>query len=75
MGVVMLEPDRDQLEMFCDALLRYASSDSYVSVRAFYEDDTGKAFRISPTSLKGGLTFLFDVVEDDARRAAHFPNL
>ena len=69
----MLEPDRDQLEMFCDALMRHASADGYVSVRAFYEDDGGRSFRISPTSLKGGLTFLCDVLEDDARRAAQFP--
>jgi hypothetical protein len=70
----VLEPDRDQLEMFADALLRHASSDDgYVSVRAFYEDDSGKPFRISPTSLKGGLKFLFEVLEDDARRAAQFP--
>jgi hypothetical protein len=65
----VLEPDRYQLEMFADALLRHASSDDgYVSVRAFYEDDSGKPFRISPTSLKGGLKFLFEVLEDDAAR-------
>ena len=73
MGAAMLEPDRDQLEIFCEALLQHAGSDGYISVRAFYEDDTGKSFRISPASLKGGLKFLFDVLEDDARRAAQFP--
>lgn len=69
----MLEPDRDQLEMFGDALLRRASSDGYVSIRAFYEGEGRNSFRISPASLKGGLRFLFDVLEDDARRAAQSP--
>jgi hypothetical protein len=69
----VLEPDRDQLEMFGDALLRHVSNSGYVSVRAFYEDASGKSFRISPASLKGGLKFLFDVLEDDARRAAQSP--
>jgi hypothetical protein len=69
----MLEPDRDQLEIFADALLRYAGSDGFVSVRAFFEDDAGAPFRVTPTSLKGGVRFLLDVVEDDARRAAQCP--
>jgi hypothetical protein len=69
----VLEPDRDQLEIFCQALLRYAGTDGFISVRAFYEDDAARPFRITPTSLKGGLTYLLDVVEDDARRAAQAP--
>jgi hypothetical protein len=72
-GDVMPEADRNQLEMFAEALLRHAGGDGYVSVRAFYEDDSGKPFRISPTYLKGGLNFLFDVIADDARRVAQFP--
>ncbi len=59
--------------MFCDALLRHVGNDGYFSVRAFVEDDSCKSFRISPTPLKGGLKFLLDVIEDDARRAAQFP--
>jgi AAA domain len=70
---MLLEPDRDQLEIFADALLRYAGNNGFVSVRAFYEDDAGAPFRVTPTSLKGGLKFLLDVVEDDARRAAQAP--
>jgi hypothetical protein len=69
----MLEPDRDQLEQFCEALLRHAGKDGFVSVRAFYEGNANEKFRISGTPLKGGLRFLFDVVEDDARRAAQAP--
>jgi AAA domain len=67
-----LEPDRDQLEIFVNALFRYATPQAYVSVRAFFEDGA-KPFRISPTSLVGGLNFLIDVAEDDARRAANAP--
>ena len=42
-------------------------------MRAFYEDNSKKAFRINPTALSGGLRFLVDVAEDDARRAANDP--
>jgi hypothetical protein len=67
----VLEPDRNQLEIFVDALFRHAGNEGFVSLRAFYEDDASKPFRISPTSLRGGLKFLIDVAEDDARRAAN----
>ena len=69
----MLEPDRDQLEIFVEALFRYAGGQGFVSLRAFYEDDSVRPFRITPTSLAGGLPFLIDVAEDDARRAANCP--
>jgi hypothetical protein len=68
-----LEPDRDQLEIFVDAMFRYADKSGIVSLRSFYEDDSGAPFRINPTSLAGGLKFLVDVAEDDARRAANDP--
>src|SRR6185436_5458507 len=45
----------------------------FVAVRAFYEDDDLKPARISGTALTGGLQFLIDVAEDDARRAAQHP--
>ena len=67
------EPDRDQLEIFIEAMFRYASSSGFVSLRAFYEDDATKPFRITPTSLAGGLRFLIDAAMDDARRAANAP--
>ena len=70
----LLEPDRDQIEIFTEALFRYAGKQGFVSVRAFHEDRGAKAvFRISPTPLTGGLKFLVDVAEDDARRAANDP--
>jgi hypothetical protein len=68
-----LEPDRDQLEIFTEALFRHAGKEGFLSLRAFFEDDAGKPFRITPTSLAGGLKFVVDVAEDDARRAANDP--
>jgi hypothetical protein len=69
----LLEPDRDQIEMFVDATLRHIGDAGFISVRAFYEGEKSKSFRISPTSLKGGLGFVVDVVCDDVRRAANYP--
>src|SRR5262249_179746 len=69
----MLEPNRDQIEIFVNALFRYAAPQGFVSMRAFFEDGGRKPFRITPTSLAGGLNFVIDVAEDDARRAANDP--
>ncbi len=68
----MLEPDRDQLEIFVDALFRHAGDTGFVAVRSFYEG-ADKPFRLSTANLSGGLRFLIDVAEDDARRAAQNP--
>ena len=68
-----LEPDRRQIEIFTAALFCHAGGDGFVSVRAFYEDDSSKPFRITPTSMKGGLAFLNEAAVDDARRAAQDP--
>ena len=55
----MLEPDRDQLEIFVDAIFRHAKL-GYISLRAFYEDED-KPFRISPVQVvNGNLKFLID---------------
>ena len=68
----MLEPDRDQLEIFVNAIFRHVKL-GYISLRAFYEGED-KPFRISPVQVvNGNLKFLIDVAEDDARRAAQFP--
>src|SRR5262249_4528693 len=65
----------DQLEIFVEALFRHVKSrqQGFVSVRSFYDDGGNRTFRITPTSLAGGLKFLVDVAEDDARRAANEP--
>src|SRR5260370_6775119 len=68
-----LEPNRDQLEIFVDALFRHAGTEGFVSLRAFYEDDSAKPFRITPISRAGNFKFLIDAVEDEARRAANDP--
>jgi hypothetical protein len=68
-----LEPNRDQLEMFIQGMLRHCGSDGIVSLRAFFEGDSSKPFRITNVSLKGGLPFLMEAAEDDARRAANDP--
>jgi RecA-family ATPase len=68
-----LEPDRDQIEIFVDALFRYASKDGFVSSRAFFDGDDDRPFRIQGIPLSGGLGFLIDAAEDDARRAAQCP--
>jgi hypothetical protein len=69
----MMRPDRDQIEIFVDGLFRHASPKGFVSLRAFYEGDSAKPFRISPIGLSGGLPFLIEVAEDDALRAADHP--
>jgi hypothetical protein len=69
----MIEPDREQIELFTAALFCHAGQTGFASVRAFYEDET-KPFRISPAAMKGGLPFLNEVAVDDARRAANAPH-
>lgn len=68
-----LEPDGDQLEIFIEGLFRHCGRDGSISLRAFFEGDGSKSFRISNISLKGGLRFLIEAAEDDARRAAQHP--
>jgi hypothetical protein len=68
----MLEPDRDQLEIFVEALFRRAGDKGFVAVHSFYEG-ADKPFRLSSAKLSGGLRFLIEVAEDDARRAAQSP--
>jgi hypothetical protein len=69
------EPDRDQLEIFVDALLRHRGTEGFISLRSFYDDkpDEREAARITPISLSGNFKYLIDCAEDDARRAAQHP--
>src|SRR5262245_4712092 len=68
-----LEPDVDQLEILIEALFRYCSKKGLVSLRLFYQKDTGKVFDIVPVPLKDGLKPLIKAAETQARRAANFP--
>lgn len=72
-AITSLPPDRDMLAKFSAAMFKHAGTEGFVSLRAFYEDDSTKPFRITPTSMKGGLPFLIEAVEDDANRAANHP--
>ena len=68
-----LEPDRDQLEIFVEAIFRHAADQGFVAVRSFFDYDDSKPARLSSADLRGGLRFLVEVAEDDARRAAQHP--
>jgi hypothetical protein len=68
-----LEPNRDQIEIFVQGLFRHCNGDGVVSLRGFYDDGGNTSFRITPISLKGGLPFLMEAAEDEARRAANEP--
>jgi hypothetical protein len=70
-----LEPNRDQIEIFVNALLRHCGKDGVVSLRAFFEnaDKNAPPCRITDIKLTGGLPFLIEAAEDDARRAANHP--
>jgi hypothetical protein len=65
-----LEPDGDQLKIFIEGMFRHCRARGSVSLRAFYEFDSKKPFRITNVPLKGGLKFLTEAAIDDARRAA-----
>jgi hypothetical protein len=67
----VLEPDRDQIEIFLDALFRYATPGRFLSLRSFFED-RGETypFYINAIKLNSNFQFLCDVATDAAQRAA-----
>jgi hypothetical protein len=68
----MLEPDRDQIEVFINAIFRHARA-GFVSLRAFIEG-SNDVFRQTPIRIvSNNFKSLCDAVEDDIRRAAQFP--
>ena len=71
----MLGPDRDQLEICVDALLRHRGSEGFISLRSFFDDNPAekRAARITAVNLSGNFKHLIDCAEDDARRAAQYP--
>jgi hypothetical protein len=71
-GWTPLEPDAEQLQLFINALFSRAS-DGVVSFRTFADNGGNEVLRISPTPVAGGLDFIAEVAEDDARRAANHP--
>jgi hypothetical protein len=73
MTTPLLEPGRDQIEIFIDAIFRHAKQ-GVVSLRAFYEGDD-KVFRVEgvPRTATNFYKYLCDVALDIARRAAQAP--
>jgi hypothetical protein len=65
----LLEPDRNQIEQFVDALFRYRGDDGFISFRSFYYDN--KPLPIEAVPVNSGFKYLCDVAEDHARRAAN----
>jgi hypothetical protein len=68
----VLEPDRDQIEIFVDAIFRRAA-EGFVSVRGFFEGSKDELFRRTPAKLLADRKFVLEVAEDEARRAAQNP--
>src|SRR5262249_32495151 len=68
-----LEPDRDQIEIFTDALFRRAGAGGFVSLRSFYEDDASKPFRITAAAVGKNLQLVNDEAVTSARLAANQP--
>jgi hypothetical protein len=69
---MLLEPDRDQIEIFVDAIFRHAQA-GFVSLRAFNEGSNDVFRKTTIRVISNNLKFLCDAVEDDARRAAQSP--
>jgi hypothetical protein len=66
----MLEPDRAQLEIFIESLLRHAAPGNYLSLRSFYEDQN-RPLHIVPAQINGSLSAIVDLTERMARQAAN----
>lgn len=75
MTTAALEPDRASIEVFVNALLRYAGNDGFISLRAFLENEsTAFQSQLWSNRLNGkGLTHIVASATDIARRAANNP--
>jgi hypothetical protein len=72
---VTLEPDRDQLEIFLDAVLRYRGDEGYLSLRAFFHSNKPLHSNLWTARLgpRTGSGHVLDTTVDLARRAANTP--
>jgi hypothetical protein len=70
-----LEPDRDQLEIFLDAVLRHRGDQGYLSMRVFQHDNKPIFSQLWTARLgpKTGSRHALDIAVDLARRAANTP--
>jgi hypothetical protein len=66
----MLEPDRAQLEIFIESLLRHAAPGNYLSLRSFFEHES-RPLHIVPAQINGNLAAIADLGERIARQAAN----
>jgi RecA-family ATPase len=66
-----LEPDRDQIEIFVEAIFRRATAQGFVAVRSFFEDEDRPCV-LTAIAFMGDrrLAFLADMAETQARTAA-----
>jgi hypothetical protein len=68
-----LEPDRNQIEIFIDALFRQVGTSGYVSLRSFYDDRNKEPLHNVPVPLSSGLKTLFATAVTVATSAASNP--
>jgi hypothetical protein len=70
-----LEPDRDQLEIFLDAVLRYRGDEGYLSLRAFFHSNKPLHSNLWTARLgpRTGSQHVLDIAVDLARRSANTP--
>jgi hypothetical protein len=68
-----LEPDRNQIEIFAEAVFRHAGTNGYVSLRSFYDDGNKEALYIVPFPLSSGLQTLFTAAVTIAAKTANTP--
>jgi hypothetical protein len=66
----VLHPDRGQIEIFVQALLRHAAPGNYLSLRSFFED-RNEPFQIVPAQVNGNLVDVINLTEQMARQAAN----
>src|SRR5262249_13875758 len=59
------EPDCNQFEIFIEGAFRYCDLTGVVSLRSFYQSDTGRAFNIQTVSLKNGLKPLIEAAVNE----------
>jgi hypothetical protein len=70
---IALDPDRNQLEIFIDAMFRHAGHGGYVSLRSFLpNNELLKPIRSVALNGSGSFAALVDAAEELARRAANY---
>lgn len=71
---MILEPNREEMTSFVEAVFKHADPKGYVSLRTFVDNRQAPPVRITGTRLTGGLGFLVDAAMVDAYSAANNPD-